>query len=146
MNYELFVWLAVLIICLAVEVATMGLTSIWFAAGALVSMLLSLFHAPVWVQIAVFVAVSVPLMLAVRPVAAKFFNNKRIKTNVEEVPGKTGIVSETINNLEGTGRVTLEGKDWMARCESDGESPIEKDAHVEVVSVQGVKLIVRKKS
>lgn len=145
MNYGLFIWLGVLIICLIVEAATLGLASIWFAAGALVSMLLAAFGASVWVQIAVFTVVSIPLMIAVRPIAVRFFNNKRIKTNVEEVPGKTGIVREDINNIEGTGRVILEGKDWMARCEKSEDSPILKGTMVEVVSVEGVKLIVRKK-
>lgn len=145
MNYSLFIWLGVLIICLIVEVATLGLTSIWFAAGALVSMLLSATGASFWLQFLAFAVVSIPLMIAVRPIAARFFNNKRIKTNVEEVPGKTGIVIENINNIEGTGRVILEGKDWMARCENNEDSPILKDTMVEVVSVEGVKLIVRKK-
>lgn len=145
MNYGLFIWLGVLIICLVIEVATLGLTSIWFAAGALVSMLLSTAGASFWVQFLAFAVVSIPLMIAVRPIAARFFNNKRIKTNVEEVPGKTGMVIEDINNIEGTGRVILEGKDWMARCENSEDSPILKDTMVEVVSVEGVKLIVRKK-
>lgn len=145
MNYSLFIWLGILILCLIVEVLTLGLASIWFAAGALVSMLLAAFGASVWVQIGVFTMVSVPLMIAVRPIATRFFNNKRIKTNVEEVPGKTGIVLEDINNIAGTGRVILEGKDWMARCEKNEDSPILKDTMVEVVSVEGVKLIVRKK-
>lgn len=123
----------------------MGLTSIWFAAGAVVSMILAAVKAPVSAQIAAFVVVSVPLMLSVRPLASRYFNNKRAKTNVDEVPGKTGLVLEEINNIEGTGRVILEGKDWMARCEKEEDSPILKDTLVEVVSVQGVKLLVRKK-
>lgn len=136
-----FVWLAVFVVMVVIEIATLGLTTIWFAGGALVALIISLFNPPVAVQIAVFIVVSVVLLIFTRPIAAKHFNKKMVATNVDSVPGEIGIVSVNIDNIAATGTVMIKGMEWTARTESD-DVKIEKGVKVKVLRVEGVKVIV----
>ena len=136
-----FVWLAVFVVTVVIEIATLGLTTIWFAGGALVALIISLFNPPVAVQIAVFIVVSVVLLIFTRPIATKHFNKKMVATNVDSVPGEIGIVSVNIDNIAATGTVMIKGMEWTARTESD-DVKIEKGAKVKVLRVEGVKVIV----
>lgn len=138
----MMIWLAILIVAIVVEVLTMGLTTIWFAGGALVAILAALIHAPVAVQILLFFVVSLLLMFFTRPVAVKYFNRDRVKTNVESLIGRQAIVISEIDNLQGIGQVTVGNQEWSAR--SAGNSlRIPVGAVVNVLSINGVKLIVR---
>lgn len=134
-------WLGLLIVLLAIEAATLGLTTIWFAGGALAAFLAALVHAPLPAQIVLFFVVSLALLIFTRPVAVRFMNQKTEKTNVDSLLGKKAVVTQTIENLKGTGRVQIKGVDWAARAKEDG-SVIEAGAVVTVTEVQGVKLIV----
>ncbi|MCR5502970.1 MAG: NfeD family protein [Lachnospiraceae bacterium] len=135
------VWIVLLVVLLGVELATMGLTTIWFAGGALVAAIASALGAPVWLSAGLFVVVSAVLLFFTRPVAMKHFNNRLTRTNVDSVIGTHAIVIEEINNLKGEGRVKVDGKEWSARS-ADESAVIPKDAVVEVKEVSGVKLIV----
>lgn len=135
-------WLILLIICLVIEALTMGLATVWFAGGALVALLVSAIHAPIWLQVVLFFAVSLLLLFYTRPIAKKYFNRNVTKTNVDSVIGKNAIVVEEIDNLQGKGRVTLAGQEWTARS-VDENGKISVGAIVEVEAVNGVKLMVR---
>lgn len=140
LNITIF-WLGLLVVLLLIEAATMGLTTIWFAGGALVSFLAALFQIPLPVQIVLFIAVSLLLLIFTRPAAVRFMNQKTEKTNVYSLLGEKGMVTETIENLKGTGRVKVKGVDWTARTKEDGRV-IPADTIVAIQEVQGVKLIV----
>ena len=139
---EIMVWLILLIVFVVIEVFTLGLTTIWFAGGALVAMLAALLNAPVWLQICVFVIVSLVLLFFTRPIAVKYFNKDRIKTNVESLVGKPAIVISEIDNLQGIGQVMVNGQEWTARSCEDSEK-IQVGAVVTVIAINGVKLIVK---
>ncbi len=139
---QIIFWLVLLIVLLGIEMATMGLTTIWFAGGALVAILAALLHAPIIVQIVLFFLVALVLIIFTRPVAVRYFNKDRIRTNVESIVGKQAIVTEEIDNLQAKGKVTVNGQEWTARSVEAGKS-IEAGAVVTVVSVSGVKLMVR---
>ena len=141
---EAICWLAVLIVLLLVEIATLGLTTIWFAGGALVACVAALLHASIWVQIVLFLVVSVLLLLFTRPVAVRYMNKNRTKTNVDSMAGKEAVVTEDIDNLKAQGVVQVNGLDWTARAENN-QDVIPKGSVVEVTRVDGVKLIVRKR-
>lgn len=132
------VWLIILAVMIIIEIATLGLTTIWFGIGAAV---VSGLGYGIWGQLGVFAVLSVIAMALCRPFAVKYLNREKEKTNIDEVVGKTAVVSKQINNEMATGEVTLNGMDWTARSE-DG-SVIEEGKRVTVVSVQGVKLIVK---
>ena len=132
---EVTIWLAVLVVCVGIEIATMGLTTIWFAGGALVSAILAALNAPLWLQIVLYLT---------RPVAVKYFNKDRVKTNVESLIGRQAIVISEIDNLQGIGQVTVGGQEWSARSvKDDVQLPV--GSVVVVRSVSGVKLIVEEK-
>ena len=135
------IWLIVLAVMIVIELATMGLTSIWFAGGALVAAILAALKLPVYVQIIAFIVVSGLLLYFTRPIAMKYFNKSRTKTNVEAMIGKQAIVISEINNIEGTGQVRIGGMEWSARSI---ELPVIKVGEVVVVeAVEGVKLMVK---
>lgn len=135
-------WLVLLIIAIIVEVLTMGLTSIWFAGGALVAVLAALLNAPIWLQVVLFVLVSLLLLFFTRPIAVKYFNKDRVRTNVESMVGRQAIVTSEIDNLQGIGQVTVGSQEWSARSIDDRQR-IPLGSVVVVVSISGVKLIVR---
>ena len=139
---EAICWLVVLIVLLLVEIATLGLTTIWFAGGALVACVAALLHASIWVQIVLFLVVSVLLLLFTRPVAVRYMNKNRTKTNVDSMAGKEAVVTEDIDNLKAQGVVQVNGLEWTARAENN-QDVIPKGSVVEVTRVDGVKLIVR---
>ncbi len=142
MNEMMILWLVVLILSIGVEVCTLGLTSIWFAGGSLVAILASILHLPVAVQVILFFVVSLLLLFFTRPIAVKYFNKDRVKTNVESLIGKQAIVINEIDNLHSMGQVTVSGQEWSARNLEDGKL-IPVGAVVEIVAVSGVKLIVK---
>lgn len=142
MNEIMIFWLVLLILMIVIEVLTLGLTTIWFAGGALVAVIASLLGAPVWLQIILFFAVSLLLLFFTRPVAVKYFNRDRVKTNVEGMVGRQAIVVSEIDNIQGIGQVTVGGQEWTARS-SDQKVRIPAGAVVKVVAINGVKLIVR---
>ncbi len=141
---EAICWLAIVIVLLVIEIATLGLTTIWFAGGALVACIAALLHANIWVQIVLFLVVSVLLLFFTRPLAVRYMNKDRTKTNVDSMVGKEAVVTEAIDNLKAQGVVQVNGLEWTARSE-ESQEVIPKGAIVEVGRVDGVKLIVRKK-
>lgn len=137
------VWLILLVAMVLIEIFTLGLTTIWFAGGAMAGFLASLLGAGIPVQVILFLAVSFVLLLLVRPLARNRFNGKRVRTNAESLIGETGIVIEPIDNLRARGRVVVNGQEWSARTVQEGETA-KKDERVRVVSISGVKLMVER--
>ncbi len=137
-------WLAVLIIMAVIEIVTLGLTTIWFAGGALVAFIASLLGAGLPIQIILFIVVSLLLLIGTRPIAVKYFNRDRVKTNAESLIGDSGIVKEEINNLQATGMVQVNGQEWSARSADD--TIIEAGKEVLIEEISGVKLIVKEKT
>ena len=123
---------------------TLGLTTIWFAGGALIATIASALGAPVYVQVALFIVASMALLLFTRPLAVKYFNKDRAKTNIESFIGRTAIVTSEINNIQGIGQVTVGGQEWTARSSSDNII-LEIGEITTVLAIQGVKLIVEKR-
>lgn len=143
-NPTLWVWVILLIAFIIAEIATMGLTTIWFAGGAAVALGISIAGGNVWIQIVLFIVVSLVLMALIRPYAKKRFNIKRTRTNVDSVLDQTGIVVKRIDNLQAQGLVKIAGQEWTARS-TDPDVRIEPGEEVIVDRVEGVKVIVRKK-
>ncbi len=142
MSEMIIFWLILLIVAIAIEALTLGLTSIWFAGGALVAILAAVINLPVAVQIIVFVLVSLVLLIFTRPIAVKYFNKNRVRTNVESLVGKQAIVISEIDNLQGIGQVTVNGQEWSARS-MDDKVHFQVGEVVRIVAINGVKLVVR---
>lgn len=142
MSEVMIFWLVLLICCIVIEALTMGLTTIWFAGGALIAIFAALLQAPIFVQVILFFLVSLLLLFFTRPLAVKYFNKDRVKTNVESMVGRQAIVVGDIDNVQCAGRVTVAGQEWSARSCDDGVR-IPVGAVVRVAAVSGVKLIVK---
>jgi len=138
-------WLVLFVVLIAIEIATLGLTTIWFAAGALAATIAAAFGAPLFIQITLFVFISVVLLFFTRPIAVKFFNKDRVRTNAESLIGRQAIVISEIDNLQGIGQVTVGGQQWSARAK-DESVKIPLGTVVTVCEISGVKLIVEETS
>ena len=136
------IWLILLIVLLAVEVMTLGLSSIWFAGGALIAFIAALLGADLYIQIILFLAVSILLLIFTRPLAVRYLNGKTTATNVDSLIGAQAVVTGDINNLLGEGEIAVNGVPWSARSEQEGLI-IETGKVVEIVKIIGVKAIVR---
>lgn len=135
------IWLIIFVACIVIEIISMGLTTIWFAGGALIAAVASALGLPLWLQITLFVLVSLVLLYFTRPIAVKYFNKDRIKTNVESLVGKQAIVISEIDNLQGVGQVTVEGKEWTARTINERVT-LPVGSVVIIRAISGVKLMV----
>lgn len=142
MDPVIWVWLGLVAVFVIVEIATTSLTTIWFAGGALIAFVMSLFHAPVWADIIVFLVVSLILLFFTRPLATRVLKVGTSKTNVESLIGKNAKVIVGIDNNKGIGYAVVDGQEWTARSEDDSVV-IPEDSMVEIVGISGVKLIVR---
>ncbi len=137
-------WLVLMVVLVMIEIATMGLTTIWFAGGALAAALVSIPDTPVWLQIIVFLVVSALMLYFTRPIAVKYFNRDRVRTNIESLIGRQAIVISEINNIEGTGQANTGGMEWTARS-SYNDVVIPVGAVVTILGIDGVKLIVEER-
>ena len=134
------VWLALLIIFAVAEAATVGLTSVWFAIGSLGALVCALAGGNIWLQLGIFIVLSLVCLVALRPLAIKYLNTRVEPTNADRVIGQEARVTQDIDNIQGTGAVTIGGVTWTARSEHD--TPIPAGAMVRVLRIEGVKVIV----
>lgn len=141
MNPIIF-WLVAFILLLVTEAATMGLTTIWFAGGALIALLAALCEIAFGWQVILFFAVSFVLLFFTRPLALAYFNQAREKTNIDSIIGAKAIVLKEIDNLRSQGQVSLNGQEWSARAKE--QEIIPQGEVVRITEIQGVKLIVEK--
>lgn len=139
MNY--IGWLIVFVIFAALELISLGMTCIWFAIGALAACVTSLFTGNWIIQTLVFIVVTAVVLILLRPIAVKYINGKAEKTNVESMKGKIGKVISDIDNVNAKGMVKIDGMEWTARSQQN--EVVKEGTLVEVVSVEGVKVIVK---
>ena len=136
-------WLVLLIILIVVEILTLGLTTRWFAGGSLAAMVAAVLGFGPMVQVVVFCVVSGVLLFLTRPIAVKYFNRTRVKTNMESLVGKIAVVTQDIDNIRGEGEAVVNGMIWTARSVSDAQK-FPKGETVEIVRISGAKLIVKR--
>lgn len=136
------IWLIVFVVMLVIEAATTALATVWFAAGALVAMIMDLCGAPHNLQIIVMAAVSVVTfivcMIWIRPKLESLRRANVQRTNADRLIGMEGVVIVPVNPVEGKGQVKVEGQVWSAKS----EGAIEEGTTVKIRAIEGVKLIV----
>jgi membrane protein implicated in regulation of membrane protease activity len=136
----ILIWFGVIVLAGIIEASTMDLTSIWFSVGALFALIIAVIWGDnVILQAVIFIVVSILLLLGLRPVFKKYIRKNEIKTNADKLVGRTAICIKPIVNGE-RGEVKIEGKIWTAISNED----IQLDEKVEVLSIDGVKLVVKK--
>jgi len=143
MKEDVLLWLGATVVLFIAEAVTVNLVTVWFALGALAAFIAAVAGAELWLQIVLFLAVTVITLIFTRPIAKKHINGKHEATNADMVIGKTAVVTEDIDNLAGKGAVTCMGKVWTARSLNDEKFTVGDEVTVE--KIQGVKLIVSPK-
>ena len=143
MEYLWVVWTTVIVAAVVAEVLIPGLVAIWFVPGGIVSLVLSLFSVDLWVQVLVFLLLSIAFLLCSRFIFRKLIIKPSAKTNIDTVIGEKCVVTERVENLAGCGQVKVKGMEWSARTIDESETLSVGDV-VTVVAVEGVKLIVRR--
>ena len=140
MNWEAIFWLIAMVVFIAAEAMTVSLVSIWFALGALGALLAALLGCSLTLQVTVFLALAVALLLSLRGIVRKHFTPRIIRTNVDSVIGATGVVITPVNNIAALGQVKIGGMEWSAR--STNGSHIPAGVTVKVDRIEGVKVFV----
>ena len=135
-------WAILLVAMIILEAATAQFVSIWFAGGALAALICSMLTLEVWVQVAVFISVTLILLVLTRKIFKKLKGTTPEKTNIDAIIGQTALVTKTISNKMSEGTVKLGGMTWSAR--SDNGEVIEEGETVNILKIDGVKLIVNK--
>ncbi len=142
-NVTVFIWLGLLILFLVIEIATVGLTTIWMAGGTLGAIILDLVGLNLWWQIGAFLVVSFVMLVFTRPFVLKYINSHHEKTNYEGIIGKVVRITERVDNLQQTGTAVVNGLEWTTRAEQD-DVILNPGELAKVVNISGVKLIVKK--
>lgn len=137
---EAYFWFGIAAVLMIIEIATLGLTTIWFATGALAAGFLRMAGVNIWVQVTAFVGVSLLMLFMTRPWASKYLNSQTKKTNADSLIGDICLTTEAIDNLQGAGQVIVRGQEWTARS-VDGNL-IGEGSKVRIVAISGVKLMV----
>ncbi len=140
MELYIALWAIIMVLMLIVEASTAALLTVWFAFGALAALIAALLGATFGVQIAVFFLVSGLMLAFLLPYARRKIELKKTATNADRIIGAEGIVTETIDEVQGTGQIRVMGAVWSARSQS-GIS-IEIGAKIKVDAIQGVKAVV----
>ena len=141
---NVIIWLLLFIVLVILEIVTLQLVSIWFACGALASIIVTLLGVGIEGQLSAFIIVSLFSLIMVKPIASKYFSSQVTKTNVDSLIGMTAKIIQTVNNQEGYGAALLNGQEWTAVAEDDN-AVIKPGEYVIVKKISGVKLIVEKK-
>jgi len=140
MDLVAIIWLVLLVIFLIAEASTVTLVSLWFAAGALAALFTGLLGGALWLQVLLFLAVSVLSLIALRPAFRKYIRPRLTATNVDSVIGSTGLVTVSVDNVSAVGQVKLGAMEWTARSTSG--TPIPEGTLVKVDRIEGVKVFV----
>lgn len=141
MDFMWIIWLAVFVLALLIEAIGPEIVSVWFAGGALVSLIISFIPGVEWwIQVIVFAVVSAALLVFIRPFLAKALKRETVNSNADTMVGKKGIIVAKVEETE-SGEVNVDGVIWTAIATKDG-LVIDKDSRVKVMAVSGNKLVV----
>lgn len=135
-------WLIICGICLAIEAVTVGFLVFWFAVGAILALCASFITDNIVIQSAIFLISSTALMFLTKPVVDKYMKKtKQTSTNAFSIIGKEALVIEDIDTINGKGQIKIGGEVWSAK--SDDNIVIPKESKVEIISIDGVKVLVK---
>ena len=139
-QYGWLIWLAMMVLFGVVEMATVNLVSIWFVGGSLAAMIAALAGAGIWTQLILFLVTAGALLSCLRPFVRKYVTPNRTATNADMALGREAYLTESVDNIRGTGALKLDGKVWTVR--SADQQILPEGTLVKIVRLEGVKLYV----
>ncbi len=145
MSAQAIFWVVAFVALIVVELATVGLVTVWFAVGSIAAFFVAMFGGSWIVQLAVFAVVSAALLFLVRPMAKKRLDDKVEYTNAEALPGTRVKVTQAVDNIAGTGAAMVNGQEWTARSVKDDVTFAEDEVAI-VAEISGVKLLLKKEN
>ena len=107
------IWLGIIIAAIVIEVITVDLVSVWFAAGGIIALILCLLGINQSIQIAAFIIIAIITAVVVRPIAKKYMRGNIERTNFDRVIGKHGLITKTIT-ADTKGEVKVMSTLWLA--------------------------------
>lgn len=134
------IWIIAIVVFIVLESLTYQLVSIWFVFGAIGGMIASFCGTHFYIQMAIFLAISIIMLVALRPVSMKLVKRQDFKSNADGLVGKNVLITQEVSNIKGTGQGKVNGMHWTVRSESDEVIPA--GTIVEIKKIEGVKLIV----
>lgn len=140
MTFAIVFWSILLVVAVIAEFGTQQLVSIWFAAGSIVALITAAVGGSEIVQLVVFTAVSLVLLIFTRPILQKFLRFEIRDTNAKADLGKNAVVIQEIDPQKGTGRARLGDVEW--RAVSSDSCIIRVGSVVKVLDIDGTRLIV----
>lgn len=140
MDFMCFLWLGITILAAVAEAIVPALISIWFVPGGLLALIACLAGGPFWLQVLLFLAGSAAALFVTRPLARRLQKGAPDSTNADRVIGAAAVVTQEIDNLQATGRVSVMGSSWAARSQQEKRIPAGET--VKILRIEGVKLIV----
>lgn len=135
------IWLGIIIVAVIIEIITIDLVSVWFAAGGIVALVADLLGASQTIQIILFAIVTTLTIFITRPIAKKYLRTNIEKTNYDRVIGKHGLVTKTIT-ADSKGEVKVMSTSWLAT--SIDNIVINQGEYCEIMAVEGAHLVVKK--
>jgi membrane protein implicated in regulation of membrane protease activity len=136
-----WLWLILAVVCMVVEAITLGLTSIWFAIGALIAYVLASFDFTWQVQVATFLLTSLILLYYTGPIARRYLKIGSTPTNVQALIGEVAVVVEKIERGK-KGQVQVKGQIWFARTKDLQEADVDEEVIID--QIEGNTLVVRR--
>jgi membrane protein implicated in regulation of membrane protease activity len=142
-EYSWIAWVAIVLICVIIELLTLEFTFLMVAAGAVGGLGADLLGAEWWVQILVALALSVLLILTIRPLLLRLLHRGADPTpsNIEALLGMAGRVAMPLDDIGGQVRLA-NGETWTARLDEAPEAPLPLGAVVTVRRILGSVVIV----
>ncbi len=134
-----FCWLIIILILVFVEISTVSLTTIWYIASGIVSLIASIFTDSIIIQFSIFVLLGTILLITTRKTLLKLFKIKNEETNIERILNMNGVVTENIEKNK-YGEVKVDGKRWTAYSDSN----LKVGTIVKILKIDGVKIKVEK--
>lgn len=144
------IWVVVAALLLVAEMFAPGFWLASVAIGCLAAAVAGLLPIGLLGQALVFAAAALGSLVGLRPMLVRRFLNapgREVRTNVEALVGKTGVVVQRFDPVTRLGRVKVEGEDWRgALIEGAGGAALEPGTRVLVVQVDGSTLLVEKEA
>lgn len=141
--YMGWIWIAVIVLAIIVEILTDQLIAIWFIPGAAVGVILAFAGVDTIWQVLIFLVTTVIGIAVGKTLLSKKLRKTSTKTNIDAIIGERCIVTERIDNYAGCGQAKVKGQVWSAR--GVGENDVfEVGEALHVVAIEGVKLICKK--
>lgn len=135
------VWTVIMLAGLVAELVTVSLYGACAAVAAFAGLIAYLFGLAIYFQIPIAIAVAVFMLVVLRPIGMKYVNRVKRQNRIQNLVGCDAIVICRIDNSQGVGVVSVNGKQWSARSHRPN-AVIDEGSVVTIIAMKGDTAIV----